>query len=77
MDDRLHIRVRRPLPDADMAALSARFGHLSADGRIVQGGPSAVESAENELPSLVRISLDYTAKGFADLRPLIDALNAY
>ena len=77
VDDRLFIRIRRPVPEPDLKALSDRFARLSADGRLEQGGPTAREKAEGDRPELVRIGLDYVGKGFADLRPLIDALNAY
>ena len=77
VEGRLFIRVHRPLPGPDMTALSERFAHLSADGSLVQGSATAQEIADDDVPDLVRIGLDYTAKGFADLRPLIDALNRY
>ena len=77
VDNRLYIRIQRALPEADVAALSRQFAHISEDGLLVQGGPTDDELKDNDLPELTRISLNYTAKGFADLRPLIDELNQY
>ena len=77
VNDRLYIRVERGLPETDLLALSREFAHLSADGTLLQGGPTDDEVKDNDIPGHVRISLDYVAKGFADLRPLIDALNQY
>ena len=77
VNDRLYIRIERPLPEADVKALSATFAHLSADGTLLQGGPTDDEIRDNDIPGHTRISLNYVAKGFADLRPLIDELNQY
>ncbi len=77
VDDRLYIRVERGLPETDLLALSQQFAHLSSDEKLVQGGPTEDEVKDNDIPGHVRISLNYVAKGFADLRPLIDALNQY
>jgi len=32
---------------------------------------------DNDVPNLPRVSVKYAAKGFADLRGLIDALNEF
>ena len=77
VNDRLYIRVERGLPESDLEALSKQFAHLSEDGMLMQGGPTDDEIKDNDIPSHVRISMNYVAKGFADLRPLIDALNQY
>ena len=77
VDNRLYIRIHRPVPDADLRALSLEFKDISEDGQLVQGSATEAETKDNDVPDLTRISLNYTAKGFADLRPLIDALNRY
>ena len=77
VNNRLHIRVQRALPTSDLAALSLEFGHIGDGTMFEQGGPTADELRDDDNITLTRISLNYTAKGFADLRPLIDALNAY
>jgi len=77
VDNRLYIRIHRQIPDADLHALSREFADISEDGQLVQGPATDAETKDNDVPDLTRISLKYTAKGFADLRPLIDALNRY
>lgn len=75
--DRLYIRLQRPIPEPDFSLLLKRFSHLAADDVIEQTGPSEAEIKDNDNVSLPRIALYYTGKGFADLRPLIDAINKY
>jgi uncharacterized protein (TIGR00730 family) len=77
VDNRLYLRLQRRVPDQDLEALSKRFSYLSEDGLLVQGTATDDEVRDNDVTHLTRISLNYTAKGFADLRPLIDALNQY
>lgn len=77
VNDRLYIRIHRAIPETDLLAMSREFADLSGDGYLVQGEATEDEKRDNDVPNLVRISLDYKAKGFADLRPLIDALNRY
>lgn len=77
VNNRLYMRIHRPLPDADIAALSRQLGHISEDGLFTQGSATDEELRDNDVPHLTRLSLNYIAKGFADLRPLIDAVNQY
>ena len=77
VDNRLYIRIHRPIPDSDLTAMSREFAHLSDDGQLVQGPATDVEMKDLDCPELTRVSLNYVAKGFADLRPLIDSLNRY
>lgn len=77
VNNRLYIRVQRAIPDQDLQPLSQQFAYLSEDGVIEQSGPTEDEIRDNDVPELTRISLNYVAKGFADLRPLIDAINKY
>ncbi len=77
VNNRLYMRVHRRIPDADFAAMSREFSHLATDGVIEQTVATPDETRDNDVVDLHRISLDYAAKGFADLRPLIDAVNRY
>lgn len=75
--NRMYLRTLRPVPESDMQVISNEFGHLSHDGVITQSDATDAEIRDNDVPELNRISLDYAPKGFADLRPLIDALNRF
>lgn len=75
--DRLYIRMQRPIPEPDFSLLRDRFSSLAVDSVIEQSGPSEAELRDNDNPDLSRIVLYYAGKGFADLRPLIDAINKY
>jgi uncharacterized protein (TIGR00730 family) len=75
--DRLYIRMKREIPLSDFPALRQEFAHLAVDGVIEQTGPTDEEMKDNDNVDLSRVSLFYAAKGFADLRPLIDAINRY
>lgn len=75
--DRLYLRMKRQIPAADFAVLAQQFSYLTADGGIDQPLPTNDEIKDNDNVDLFRISLYYAAKGFADLRPLIDVINRY
>ena len=75
VEDRLFIRTKREIPREHLEEMNNNFGHLSHDGVIAQSGPSQVELTENDHVEFNRLSLEYKAKGFADLRPLIDWIN--
>jgi uncharacterized protein (TIGR00730 family) len=75
--NRLYIRMRREIPPSDFSALVHQFGHLTQDGDIRQSSPSDDEIKDKDNLELFRVSLMYSAKGFADLRPLINAINRY
>lgn len=75
--DRMYIRTTRPIPEVDFALLKERFSHLAVDGDIVQTPPSEDETRDDDNLDLYRIALYYSGRGFADLRPLIDAINKY
>lgn len=77
VNNRLFIRIHRRVPEPDFAALAREFAHLASDGVIDQCAATPEEVRDNDVVELQRVSLDYAAKGFADLRPLIDALNRY
>ena len=75
VDNRLFIRTQRQVPAHLLDELNNNFGHLSHDGVISQSGATPIEIIDNDNVHLNRLSLSYKAKGFADLRPLIDWLN--
>lgn len=77
VNNRMYLRTLRRIPDTELADINNRFGHLSNDGVIAQTSATEAEVRDNDVPELNRISLDYAPKGFADLRPLIDAINQY
>lgn len=75
--DLMVIRMQRPLPADVLAGLSAEFGHLSDDGIVAATDVSEAEMRDDDNVHLARIALTYSAKGFADLRPLIDLVNRH
>ena len=77
VDDILYIRVQRAVPDIEFSQIANQFSALATDGLIQQTSATSAEVKDNDLPELPRVSLKYAAKGFADLRGLIDALNQY
>lgn len=77
VNDRMYLRTLRAIPSSDFSELTVKYGHLSHDGVLLQSGPTEAEIRDNDAVHLNRISLDYSPKGFADLRPLIDAINQY
>jgi len=77
VDDMLYIRVQRAVPNDQFLEIATRFASLAVDGVILQTSATPEEVKDNDVPDLPRISLKYAAKGFADLRGLIDALNRF
>jgi uncharacterized protein (TIGR00730 family) len=77
VDDVLYIRIQRAIPDEQFVEIASRFASLSVDGLVQQTSATSEEVKDNDLPDLPRVCLKYAAKGFADLRGLIDALNQF
>lgn len=77
VNDVLYIRIQRSVPTAQFSEITKRFSVLASDGEILQTTATPEELKDNDLPDLPRVSLKYAAKGFADLRGLIDALNDF
>ena len=77
VDDVLYIRVKRSIPGEQFVEIANRFASLAVDGVIQQTTATSEEIRDNDVPDLPRVSLKYAAKGFADLRGLIDALNQF
>ena len=77
VNDVLYIRIQRSIPSAQFTEIAHRFASLASDGEILQTSATPEEVKDNDLPDLPRVSLKYAAKGFADLRGLINALNEF
>lgn len=77
VDNMLYIRVKRAVPTDQFLEIATRFASLAVDGAILQTSATPEELKDNDMPDMPRISLKYAAKGFADLRGLIDALNQF
>ena len=77
VNDVLYIRIQRSIPSEQFSEIANRFAALATDGQILQTTATAEELKDNDLPNMPRVSVKYAAKGFADLRGLIDALNQF
>ena len=77
VDDVLYIRLQRAVPSDQFPEIARRYASLATDGVIQQTAATPQEVKDNDVPDLARVSLRYAAKGFADLRGLIDALNNF
>ena len=77
VNDELYIRLQRSVPTERFSEIARRCAALASDGVIEQTTATAEEIHDNDMPEMPRVSLRYAAKGFADLRELIDALNQF
>ncbi|MCX6516728.1 MAG: TIGR00730 family Rossman fold protein [Actinobacteria bacterium] len=77
VNDVLYIRLQRSVPTERFSEIARRCAALASDGVIEQTTATAEEIHDNDMPEMPRVSLRYSAKGFADLRELIDALNQF
>ena len=73
----LFIRMQRSVPTDRFSEIAQRFSSLASDGVLQQTTATSVEIEDNDVPDMPRVALKYAAKGFADLRGLIDALNDF
>jgi hypothetical protein len=73
----MHLRIQRRIPDADFAAIASEYAYLANDGTIAQTLATEAEQRDGDNVNLTRVALQYSGKGFASVRPLIDALNKY
>ena len=71
--DSLVLRIRRPLPAAALAEVSARFPDILSAPAEQAPGPVAGEG--DELPELPRLVLSFNRSGFSRLRRLVDFVN--
>ena len=77
VSDVMMIRLRRPIPDSDFAAIASDHAGLTDGTPMAQTGAPEAEIRDNDNPELPRVAVCYSAKGFAPLRPLIDDLNRF
>lgn len=73
----MYIRMKRSVPTDHFSDIAQRFSSLASDGVLQQTTATSAEIADNDVPDMPRVALKYAAKGFADLRGLIDALNDF
>lgn len=69
------LRIRRPLTEKQLAALSEEFADLIKHGTIEQGGP--LKEERGRLPELPRLYWASRKRGYGRLRQMIDRLNAF
>jgi uncharacterized protein (TIGR00730 family) len=74
--DDLIIRVRTAPNDEQLAVLNRDFSHLVKSGEIRRTEPYGIEKRQNDALGFERIVMTFEKHGFAELRGLIDALNA-
>jgi uncharacterized protein (TIGR00730 family) len=77
VNDVMYLRMQREIPASDFQVLEREFAYLAKDGFIEQTKASGIEVKESDHPGLFRVALKYAGKGFASLRPFIDAINRY
>jgi len=70
------IRLRTPPTPEQLVGLNEQFAHLVSAGRMEVSKPLAVEVRQDDRVELARIRFQFTQHRYADLRALIDALNA-
>ena len=74
--DRLVLRLREPVTDAQLADLNARFGGFCASGAIERTEPLAPERADHDRVDLPRLMLRLDQRSVGSLYRLIGAINA-
>lgn len=74
--DRLIVRLKKALTEADLAGLNERFSHILTSGAIEACEPTRGERLEAEKLDMPRVSLRLNRKLNGDLYQFIEALNA-
>ena len=77
VDGVMYIRIHRRIPDLYFDAIAREHAHLATDITITQNLATDAEQRDSDHVNLTRVALNYAGKGFASIRPLIDALNKY
>jgi len=72
--DDLVLRIRRPLKDKQLDALTDEFAELIVEGKVQQGGPLPTERDHLNLP---RLWFHHTKHGYGLLRAMIDKINTF
>jgi hypothetical protein len=75
--DRLVLRIRRAITDAQLAQLNECFGHLCGQDGIYRTGALPPERADNDRLDLPRLAMRFQRHSSGDLRAVIDMLNSF
>lgn len=73
--DRLMLRLKRPLTEAELAELNAAYADIITQDPLEPCGPPAEDQLEPELLGLHRVWFHFNRRSYARLRGLIDAIN--
>jgi hypothetical protein len=73
--DKLVFRLHRPLSEALLDEINARFGDILIGGRFVVGRPLPEEEEEVALADMPRLIFHFNRRSFGRLRMLIDCVN--
>ena len=74
--DRMVIRHRQPISDADLEALNTGYADILVNGSIERSGPMRPEVDDDDVVDLPRLVMPFDPRRAARLRSLIDVLNA-
>jgi uncharacterized protein (TIGR00730 family) len=75
VNNRLVLRVQKPLDNSRLIAIQRDFGDILADGAFWQDTEPAGESAPPELAALPRLVFHFNRRSLGRLRQLIDVIN--
>ena len=73
---RLVLRIKGEPSDEELGLLSAEFAHICTEGVIERIEATREERRDGDFVDLPRVALTFNRRDFAQLRRLIDALNA-
>jgi hypothetical protein len=73
--DRLVMRLNREPSDALVERLNEDFADIVEEGRIVKTAVHRLESDDEHLKNLPRLTLMFNRRNFGRLRQMIDVLN--
>lgn len=73
--DKLVVRVKKRLPDAELARAQKKFSAMLKGQEIVQAGPLPEELNEPEIKHLERLILPFDRSDYGALRAFIDFVN--
>jgi uncharacterized protein (TIGR00730 family) len=75
VEEKVVIRLRKPLSQKLLSRIEKEFSRLSKDGNFVVGAALREEGNEPELQNMTRLVFPCDRKDFAGLRSLIDFIN--
>jgi uncharacterized protein (TIGR00730 family) len=76
VEDRLVIRLNRPLPEGAIDRLNSEFQDILVEGKIEASGALAQEVQDKDLVELPRLALKFNRKSLGRLRQFINAINS-